>query len=63
MGEDLKSKCTHNEILIYNYHPQIYVPKCLFPYSMADPNLAQILTEKAWYFGQYVASDLAGLFL
>ncbi len=30
---------------------------------MSDPNLAQILTEKAWYFGQYVASVLAGSFL
>ena len=29
---------------------------------MADPNLAQILTEKAWYIGQYVASVLSGLF-
>jgi hypothetical protein len=29
---------------------------------MADPNLAQILTEKAWYVGDYIASVLLGLF-
>jgi hypothetical protein len=28
---------------------------------MADPNLAQILTEKAWYVGDYIASVLLGL--
>ncbi|KAF8191718.1 hypothetical protein BJ912DRAFT_963288 [Pholiota molesta] len=28
---------------------------------MADPNLAQILTEKAWYVGDYIASVLLGV--
>ena len=38
------------------------IPGTVFTNSMTDPNLAQVLTEKSRYIGQYVASVLSGIF-